>query len=195
MKAMTFKLSKFRLKKFLAALHQFSPEGNPLPGVSGDIVRHDSSDLAEDLSSDVGEEFGEIPADSLARLEMGVPLFGFIAVFTGDSAFDCIDGQEVEVPDLDDEEEEEDEFEEEPRLPRRRRTQRFRSQIENTPCDECTSFGFLISLTGDKVEIEPKVMRDVDGECELEMVLEPNLLSEAMRRWARSFLIPKRGGR
>lgn len=187
MKPMTFKLSKFRLRKFLAALHQFSPEGNPLPGVSGDSVHHDSIDLSEALSSDVGDEFGEIPADSLARLEMGVPLFGYFALFNGDTGFDCIDGQEVEVPNLDDEDDEE-----EPRMPRRRRTRRFLEAVANTPCDECTSFGFLISLTGDKVEIEPKAMRDVDGDCELELMAEPNLLSDATRRWTRSFTIPQR---
>ena len=41
-------------------------------------------------------------------------------------------------------------------MPRRRRTQRFRLQVANTPCDECTGIGFLISLSGDKVEIEPR---------------------------------------
>lgn len=192
MKPITFRRSRFKLAKFLAALHRFSPDGNPLPGVSDDIVHHDSIDLAEALSSDVGEEFGEIPADSLARLEMGVPVFGYFAVFNGDSAFDCIDGQQVEVPNLDDEEEDEDD---EPRIPRRRRTQRFRSQIENSPCDENTCFGFLLSINGDKVEIEAKGMSDVSGECELEPMVEPNLLSDAMRRWLRSFLFPKRGGK
>ncbi len=109
---------------------------------------------------------------------------------TGESAFDCIDRQEVEVPDLDDEEEDEGH---EPRMPRRRRTKKYLEAVENTPCDACTSFGFLISLTGDKVEIEPKAMRDVDGDCELEMVVEPNLLSKSMRNWVRSFWFPKRG--
>ena len=190
MKQMIFRLSRFKLAKFLAALHRFSPDGNPLAGVSGDIVHHDSIDLAENLSSDLGEEFGEIPPDSLARLEMGIPLFGYFAVFNGDNAFDCIDGKEIELPDLEDEGEYE---EEESRLPRRRRTRRYLEMVENTPCDECTSFAFLISLTGDKVEIEGKAMRDLDGECELEMMLEPNRLADAMRKWVRSFLIPKRG--
>jgi hypothetical protein len=192
MKPMTFKLSKFRLKKFLAALHQFSPEGNPLPGVSGDSVHHEGFDLCEDLSSDLGEEFGEIPADSFERLKAGLSLFGFFALFDGDTSFNCIDGQEVKVPDLDGEDEYE---EEETAMPRRRRTRRFLEMAANTPCDECTSFGFLISLSGNKVEIEPKAMRDVDGDCELEMMLEPNLLSDSMRKWVRSFLFPKRGGK
>jgi hypothetical protein len=189
MKALTIKPSKFRLKKFLDALHRFSPDGNPLPGVSGDIVHHDSIDLAEDLSSDVDEEFGEIPADSLARLEMGVPIFGYFALFDGDTSFNCIDGQQVEIPNLDEEDEDE-----EPLMPRRPLTQKFRSQIENTPCDENTCFGFVISLTGGKVEIEGKAMNDFDGDSELEMMVEPNLLCEAMRRWVRSFTI-KRGGK
>ena len=73
MKPLTFRRSRFRLKKFLAALHEFSPDGNPLLGVSGDIL-----DLAEALSLDLGEEFGGIPDDSLARLELGLPLFGYL---------------------------------------------------------------------------------------------------------------------
>ena len=189
-----FKRSRFKLTKFLDALHQFSLQhlgnGDPLPVVSGDTVYHDSADLAEALSSDLGEEFGDIGDDSLARLKQGLPLFGQFAAFNGFDGFDCIDGQEVEVPDLDDEEEDE---EEEPPTPRRRRTKRFLLSVENTPCDECTSFGYVISLTGDTVEIEPKAMRDVDGECELEMMLEPNLLSDSMRRWLKTFLFPKRG--
>jgi hypothetical protein len=193
-KPMTFKRSRFKLTKFLAALHQFSLQhlgnGDPLPGVSGDIVYHDSVDLAEALSSDLGEEFGDIGNDSLKRLETGVSLYGQFAAFDGFDGFDCIDGQEVEVPNLDEEDEDD-----EPQMPRRRRTKKYLEAVENTPCDECTSFGFLISLSGDTVEIEPKAMRDVDGDCELEMVLEPNLVADKMRTWVRSFLFPKRRGK
>ena len=189
MKAIRIKRSKFRLGAFLAELHRFSVrhlgDGNPLPGVSGDIAYFDPVDLAEALATEEEEAVGEIPDDSLKRLEMGLTLFGQFAIFNGDGAFSCIDGQEVEVPCLDDDEEDE-----EPRLPRRRRTKTYREAVENTAADECSSFGFVIFLTGGNVEIEGKAMRDVSGECELEQMVEPNLLSDGMRRWVRSFMTP-----
>ena len=190
MKPLTFKRSKFKLKGFLAALRQFSLDhwgnGEPLPGVSGDTVYFDTGDLAEALAQDEG--FEEIPDDSLARLELGLPLFGPFALFNGFDGFDCVDGQEVEVPDLDDEEEDD-----EPPVSRRRRSKDYLEAVANTPCDECTGFGFVISLDGDKVRIDAMGMSDVSGDCELEPMVEPNLLSDAMRRWVRSFMAPKRG--
>jgi hypothetical protein len=177
MKSMTFSKSKFDLNRFLDALHEFA-NGNPLPGVDGDTVHHDDVDLAE------AHEFEEIPDDSVERLETGIPLFGYFAIFNGENGFDIIDGDEVEVPNLDDEEEVEDD---EPRKPSRRRTKKFLQAISNTYCDECTAFGFLVSLSGDKVQIEGKVMRDVSGECQTEIMLEPNLMSAAMRRFVKSF--------
>jgi len=148
MKSLTFKLSKFRLTKFLAALHQFSPDGDFLPGVSDDIIYYDSTDLAEALAE--GEDFEMIPDDSLARLQMNLTLFGYFALFNGDDGFTCIDGQEVEVPYLDDEEDDDDQ----PSLPHRRRTKKYHEAIENTTCNECSAFGYVISLDGDTVEIE-----------------------------------------
>lgn len=187
MKPIIIKPSRFKLKGFLAALHQFSLDhwgnGEPLPGVSGDAVYFDAVDLIEALAQDEG--FEEIPDDSLARLERGLPLFGPFALFNGFDGFDCVDGQEVEVPDLDDDEEDDD-----PPVSRRRRSE----AVENTTADECTCYGFVVSLNGGKIEIEARVLSDVSEECELEPMVEPNLLSDAMRRWVRSFLIPKRGG-
>lgn len=80
-----------------------------------------------------------------------------------------------------------------PLIPRRRRTKKYLEAVENSVADENSSFGFVISLDGDTVEIEGMGMSDVSGECELEPMAEPNLLSDAMRRWVKSFLIPKRG--
>ena len=117
---------------------------------------------------------------------MGLPVFGQFAAFNGFDGFDCVDGHHVEVPSLDDEDDE-------PGLPRRRRTRKYLEAVENTTADECGCFGFVISLDGDTVEIEARGMSDVSGDCELEPMAEPNLLSEAMRRWAGSFLFPKRG--
>lgn len=192
MKPLIVNRSRFKLAEFLDTLHTFSldhfGDGDPLPGVSGDIVYPDAIDLIEALSSVAGEEFSAVPDDSLGRLEMGIPVFAAFASFNGFDGFDCVDGQHVEVPCLDDEDDE-------PGLPRRRRTRKYLEAVENTTADECGCFGFVISLSGGTVEIEAKGMSDQGGECELEPMAEPNLLSEAMRRWVRSFLFRKHGGK
>jgi hypothetical protein len=110
-------------------------------------------------------------------------------MFNGFDGFDCVDGQEVEVPDLDDEEEDD-----EPPMSRRRPSKDDLEAVENTTADDCTCFGFVISLSGDKVRIDAMGMSDVSGECELQPLAEPNLLTGSMRRWVRSFMAPKRGG-
>lgn len=190
MKPITIKRSRFRLEALLTALHKFSQEhlgdGDPLPAVAGDTVYHDAVDLAEALAAEGGEVI-EIPEDSLGRLQAGVLLYGQFALFNGFDGFDCADGQGVEVPCLDENEDDE------PMMPRRRRTKKYLEAVENTTADECTSFGFVISLDGDSVQIEATGMSDVSGECELVPTVEPNLLSDAMRRWVRSFIAPKRG--
>jgi hypothetical protein len=192
MKPIISKRSRFKLKGFLAALERFSLDhcgnGEPLPGVSGDAVYFDTGNLAEAIAQEEG--FEEIPDDSLARLELGLPLFGLFALFNGFDGFDCVDGQEVEVPYLVDEDEDD-----EPPVSRLRRSRKYLEAVENTTADECTCFGFVISLDGDKVQIDAMGMSDVSGECELQPMAEPNLLSDGMRRWLRSFLIPKRGGK
>lgn len=190
MKPFTVKRSRFKLVAFLDALHRFSldhlGDGDPLPGVSGDIVYHDPIDLTEALSSDAGEGVASVPDDSLGRLEMGLPVFGQFAAFNGFDGFECVDGRHVEVPCFDDEDDE-------PGRPRRRRTKKYLEQVENTTADECGCFGFVVALNGDTVEVEARGLSDQGGDCRLEPLAEPNLLSEAMRRWAKSFLIPKRG--
>jgi hypothetical protein len=191
MNPITIKRTRFRLKAFLNALHQFSLEhlgnGNPLPVVSGDTVYHDALELAEALAAEGGEEI-EVPDDSLGRLKAGLPLYGQFAAFNGFDGFACADGQHIEVPSLD-----EDEECDEAVTPRRRRT--FLNAVQNTTTDECTCFGFVISLDGDSVQIEAMGMSDVNGECELVPLAEPNLLTGAMRRWVRSFTAPKGGGK
>lgn len=191
MKPMIFKRSRFKLTKFLDALHRFSVQnlgnGNPLPVVSGETVYHDQFDLAEALA-DEGQEEIEIPDDSLGRLRAGLTLYSPYAASNGFDGFDCADGQHIDVPCLD-----EDEECDEPMIPRRRRTKKYLEAVENSVADENSSFGFVISLDGDKVRIEAMGMSDVIGECELVPMVEPNLLSDTMRRWVRSFLIPKRG--
>jgi hypothetical protein len=192
MKPITTKRSRFRLKAFLNALHKCSLEhlgnGDPLPVVSGDTVYHDALDLAEALAAE-GEDEIEVPDDSLGRLAAGMTLFAPYACFNGFDGLDCTDGQHVELPCLD-----EDEEWDEAVIPRWRRTRAYRLKVENTVADECSCFGFVISLTADKVEIEAMGMSDVSGECELVPMAEPNCLKDAMRRWVRSFMAPKQGG-
>lgn len=53
--------------------------------------------------------------------------------------------------------------------------------------DECMAFGVVISLVGDTVEIEPRALNDVSGECELETLTEPRI-SGRLRRWVRTFM-------
>ena len=193
MKPLSIKRSKFKLMQFLDALHNFSldhfGDGNPLPVVSGGTVYSDDLDLIDALAADEDRSVEEIPRSSLERLDLGLEVFGFFAISNGFDEFDCADGEQVEVPNLDDEEEEED-AEEEPR----RRTKKYLEMATNTICDECTTYGYVISIDGDTVKIDGKCMRDVSGDCELERMVEPNLVSDAMRRWVNSFLIPKRGG-
>lgn len=192
MNSITIKRTRFRLKAFLNTLHKFSlhhfGNGNPLPVVSGDTVYHDAVELAEVLAAE-GEEDIEIPEDSLGRLAANLSLFAQFAAFNGFDGLDCADGQHVELPCLD-----EDDECDEPVIPRRRRTRAYRLKVENTVADECSCFGFVISLTADKVEIEAMGMSDVSGECKLVPMVEPNLLSDPMRRWVNSFMAPKRGG-
>jgi len=190
MRQFSIKRSKFKLKRFLDALHNFSldhcGDGNPLPVVSGGTVYSNDFDLIDALSADEDRSVEEIPRSSLERLKMGLKVFGFFAISNGFDEFDCADGEQVEVPNLDDEEEEED-AEEEPR----RRTKKYLEMVGNTVCDECTAYGYFISLDSDSVKIDGMCMRDVSGDCELERMVEPNLVSGAMRHWVNSFLFPK----
>lgn len=180
MKQLSIKRSKFKLTQFLDALHNFSlnhcGDGNPLPVVSGGTVYSDDLDLIDALAADEDRSVEEIPRSSLERLEMGLKVFGFFAISNGFDEFDCADGEQVEVPNLDDEEDEED-VEEEPR----RRTKMYLEMAANTVCDECTAYGYVISIDGDTVNIDGMCMRDVSGDCELEAIVEPNLVSDAMR--------------
>jgi len=188
MKSLSFERLGFNLTTFLDALHHFSLQhfgsGNPLPAVSGGTVYFDAIDLIEALESDEEGQFEEVPDDTLARLELGLPVFGYFALSNGAGAFDCVDGQEVEVPDLDDEKED-DESEQ----PRRRRTKKYVKAVSNTTCNENSGFGFLIDLNKDNVEITGYRLSDISGNGELERMEEPNLLSEAMKQWVKSFAV------
>lgn len=190
MKPLSIKRSKFKLTQFLDALHNFTldhfGDGNPLPVVSGGTVYPDDLDLIDALAADEDRSVEEIPRSSLERLELGLEVYGCFAISNGFDQFDCADGEQVEVPNLDDEED----VEEEPRL----RTKKYLEMVTNTICDEYTAYGYVISIDGDTVKIDGMCMRDVTGDCELEAMAAPNLLDDAMRRWAKTFLFPERRG-
>ncbi len=190
MRPIKHKRHRFRFATFLTALHRFSlshgGDGNPLPAVVGDTAYHDPTELAEALASDAEDVVAKIPNDSMRRLEMGLTLFAQFASFDGFGGLDCADGCRVEVPDFDADDEEDE-------TPRRRRTRKYLAAVANTVGDESQSFGFTIMLVGEKVVIEATGMSDAGGECELVPLAEPNLLSDAMRRWVRSFATSAKG--
>jgi len=81
MRQLSIKRSKFKLKRFLDALHKFSldhcGDGNPLPVASGGTVYSDDFDVIDALAADEDRSAEEIPRTSLERLEMGFKVFGF----------------------------------------------------------------------------------------------------------------------
>jgi hypothetical protein len=205
MKRITIKRNRFNLKAFLHVLHKFSiamgGDGDPMPIEHGDIVYFDTFDLSEALRVDMEDEEDEahddidIPNDSLKRLEAGYRIYGMFGISDGGfSPLLCADKQKLDLASMDDEDEEDEENHDEDR-PRRRRTKKYLEQCGNTPVDECRTYGYLIALQAGTITIEGTGVNDMSGECELEPVAEPNLVSEPMRKFARSFLIRKTGGR
>lgn len=102
----------------------------------------------EELTFDDGEEIEDIPDDPVERLEAGFDLLAQLAMFQDFGVLVCADGSEIEVPDLDDEDLD-DEEEERPPL-----TAAQRRLVEKTVCDECRSYGFLISLDGTNLKLQ-----------------------------------------
>lgn len=196
MKPLACKRARFRLKAFLKYLHHFNlaagGEGDPLPIEDGGIVYFDVVELMEVLDADRDEGNADdidIPPDSLLRLQAGYTLYAMFACSDGGcSPLLCADGERIDVidPDMD---EEDSEYEADSG-PHRRRTKKYIEQCENTPADESRSYGYLIGLTPDAVTLEAVCCYDVSGECETETIPEPNLVSEPMQKFARSFLRP-----
>ena len=213
MKRITIKRNRFDMKAFLHALHQFSTalggDGDPMPIEHEEIVYFDTFDLGEALRVDMEEEEDEdetqdeqtdieIPDGSLERLKAGYRIYGMFGISDGGfSPLLCADKQKIDVANRDDEGEEDDEDQEDQdeERPRRRRTKKHLEQCENTPVDECRTYGFLIALQADTVTIEATCANDMSGDCETETVAEPNLVSEPMRKFARTFLICNTGGK
>ena len=209
MKRITIKRNRFDLKAFLHALHEFSiamgGDGDPMPIEHEDIVHFDTFDLREALRVDMNEEDDDeeaqdeqsdidIPDDSLKRLEAGYRLYGMFGISDGGfSPLLCADQQRIEVEDLADEDEDEVQEDPDEDRPRPPRTKTYREQCENTPVDENRTYGYLIVLQADTITIEATCVNDMSGDSETEPIAEPNLVSEGMGKFARSFMIPKRG--
>ena len=207
MKQITIKRNRFDLKAFLDALHEFTiamgGDGDPMPIEHEDIVYYDTFDLTQALRVDMDDKDDDeeaqdeqadidIPEDSLKRLEAGHRLYGMFGISDGGfSPLLCADQQRIDIEGEDDEDED-DQDEDRPRPPR---TKTHLEQCNNTPVDENRTYGYLIALQGNTITIEATCVNDMSGDCEIEPIAEPNLVSEPMRTFVRSFMIPKRGGK
>ncbi len=172
----------FDLCSFLDALHAFSlacgGDGDPLPVVHEGSVYHDATELASELCAD-------IPDNSRRRLKAGYTVFSVFTQFN-DTGYACADGSEVEVPSEDEDEEHDDEEDE----PRPLRPTMDAALVAATECDDCRGYGFLVSLTGDEIRVELALICDLDGECELEVLEQPNLLTRPMTDFVERFKRP-----
>ena len=206
MKRITIKRNRFDLRAFLHALHEFSlamgGDGDPMPIEHDDIVYFDTFDLGEVLLVDMDEEDDdddedqdersdiEIPDASLKRLEAGYRLYAMFGISDGGfSPLICADQQRIDVEDLADEDEEDEDDQDDDR-PRPPRTNKQLERCENTPVDENRTYGYLIALQAGTINIEATCVNDMSGDCEIEPVTEPNLVSDPMRTFARSFFRP-----
>jgi hypothetical protein len=128
----------------------------------------------------------DVPDDPLERLDDGHELFAPFAVFRDFGELACADGDVIEVPDLDEFDEEQDEDDEDdkdtPQL-----TDEQRELAEATVCDECQYYGFLIAADGDNLVFRFVLVRDSDGECDVEMIENAGLVDEPMTQFVRSF--------
>ncbi len=134
----------------------------------------------EELTLDDGEEIEDIPDDPVGRLEAGFELLAQFAMFQDFGELACADGGIIEVPDLDDEDLD-DEEEERPPL-----TAAQRLLIEKTECDECRSYGFLISLEGTNLNLQTVLVSDSDGDCTAEVIVDAGLVEKPMATFINS---------
>lgn len=165
MQPLTFKRSQFRLSEFLSACHRFSI---------------DSGGDGNPLPVAVGDEVYHDPvalADALTDdgdTSREIPDGSFARLeagltlfsqFTSSDGFDGLDCADGS-----------------------------RLRVREDEADECHAVGVAISLTGDEVEFEGRVLSDVSGECELEPMTGQDRIGKRMRRWVRSFTKTKRAG-
>ena len=136
----------------------------------------------EELTLDDSQEIEDIPADPAERLEAGFDLLAQFAMFQDFGELACADGSVIEVPDLDlDEDDDDDEEEERPPL-----TSAQRRLIENTECDECRSYGFLISLEGANLNLQTVLVSDSDGDCTADVIVDAGLVEKPMATFINS---------
>ena len=111
------------------------------------------------MSLDDDEDLGD---DPLEWLQHGHTLFA--QLFSGDGCtYSCADGTEIEVTEDDEE------------------------LLDKTYLDDCSTYGFLIQLKKDTVTLRTAVLRDISGECKVEVVKDAGFFEEKMAKFIKSF--------
>lgn len=136
----------------------------------------------EELTLADGEEIEDIPDDPVERLEAGFDLLAQFAMFQDFGELVCADGSVIEVPDLDEDDPDDEDEERQPLTASQRRL------MEKTECDECSSYGFLISLDGAKLNFQTVLVSESDGDCEVDAVVDAGLADEPMAKFINSFM-------
>lgn len=137
----------------------------------------------EELTLPDDVELEDIPDDPVARLEAGFDLLAQFAMWQDFGELACADGGVIEVPDLDDDDFDDEDEEDRPLL-----TAAQRRLIEKTECDECRSYGFLISLDGAKLNFQTVLVSESDGDCEVDAVVDAGLVDKPMTKFINSFM-------
>ena len=88
------------------------------------------------------------------------------------------------------EDEEHDDDEDDEDEPRPHRPTMDAALVAATECDDCRGYGFLISLAGDEICVELGTICDLGGECECEVLEQPNLLAKPMTDFVERFKRP-----
>ncbi|MBX9679645.1 MAG: hypothetical protein K2X38_12855 [Gemmataceae bacterium] len=185
MSIFTIPRSRFDWTKFVRTVSKFvlsrgADEAFPIVEDGKAIFLPDHEELT--LPDGMGLE--DIPDDPIERLDAGFDLLAQFAMWQDFGELACADGGVIEVPDLDDGDFDDDEDEEERPL----LTAAQRRLIEKTECDECRSYGFLISLDGAKLNFQTVLVSESDGDCEVDAVVDAGLVEEPMAKFINSFM-------
>jgi hypothetical protein len=143
-------------------------------------------DHHEELLED-RDDLEDVPDSPLERLEAGFDLFAQFTMPVCCDQMVCVDGEIIEVPDLDDDMD----GDEEPATPL---TDEERRLIETTVCDENHAHGLLVSLEGTRLVFQTVLFSDTDGDCVVEAVVETGLVEVPMLRFIESF-VKRRAGK
>jgi hypothetical protein len=135
-------------------------------------------DHQEELLED-RDDLEDVPGSPLERLQAGFDVFVQFTMPAGRGQMTCADGNVIEVPDLDDDAGDEE-------LTALLTDEKHRL-IEKTVCDECHSYGFVISLEGTRLVFQTVLFSDTDGDSEVDAVVEAGLVEVPMLRFIESF--------